>query len=279
VIHPWIRFALLNALLASPAGKGKKVSHRGKLFHRIQKLWAVPVNRTHRRIPGRQHPLSKDLLQHLQYQSGLRIERTLSWKPASLHALSTILAEPFLRYQQPAIQETKSMARGIGSMGAPLEVLNFSNIAAVSREDTSMLIALRHKSRFIEDKNPLGIPQTLEHRAQGKHSPLFPDNIAMHGSNGSEDACRVLKAYLTRSLEAGKRLCQDNHFTELYQVQRLCSVPGTNDRPLGLISQPKLLPMKHTFQGLLGRERMEGVFLIPLDGDLRDLVYSRYALQ
>jgi hypothetical protein len=190
------------------------VSSPGNPFHCIQKLWDVPVNRTHRRISGRQHSRCKDLRRPPQHKSWLRIERTLRQKPSSHPALSTIPAESVHRYKQPAIPEIPATARGIDSTGTRPEVLNFPNITVVSQEDSGMLITHRHKSPFIGNA-PLAVRQTLEchNPIPGEHSSLFLTNIALHGSD------RILNQALISRLQI---VVYETHFSRPSGERQKC---------------------------------------------------------
>ncbi|OQC55319.1 MAG: hypothetical protein BWX55_00156 [Deltaproteobacteria bacterium ADurb.Bin022] len=133
------------------AGKGDKVRRPGNLFHRIQKLRTVAVNRIRRYVSERDHPLADDLFQHLQSQLRFRLERTLGGKPTLLPAISVIFAEPLLRNKQPIIQKTVPVARGIGRIDAHLAVLHFSYIAAVLPGNPNGIISFFHEARFVEN--------------------------------------------------------------------------------------------------------------------------------
>jgi len=170
------------------AGKGDKVRRPGNLFHRIQKLRTVAVNRIRRHVSERDYPLADDLLQHLHGQLRFRLERTPIGKPALLPALSVIFAEPLLRNKQPVIHKTVPVARGIGRIDAHLAVLHFSHIAAVLPGNADGIIPFLHKTRFIENQHAFGIPQIFGDHAvvSGKDPLLFPGNIAqevLHGSH------------------------------------------------------------------------------------------------
>ena len=145
----------------------------------LPEVWAVPIETICDNIFEGEHAGAVEVLHHRCGQLGLALPRHLVWHLPFRPPRLIGVGEPWLRQEQPFVDQRIALPRRIGGKDAHLTVLHLAQRAAILAGHPDGVLPFFREPRLIDDQHPIRLTHlVLEQAVIGlQHDRFIPERV------------------------------------------------------------------------------------------------------